>query len=119
MACGKYSRVNYTANIQRVKYLNPHGVAWFSQSFLHAHRLNSPDTEPLRQVPRQKSEGRTMTFGPLLIFVDCNEPGCIAEAVVWSGNPMETEVIYTTPEGWYINYDEGVAWCPEHRKHGR
>jgi hypothetical protein len=60
-----------------------------------------------------------MTFGPLEIFVDCDEPGCTAEAVVWSGNPTETEPTYTTPEGWYINDDDRVAFCPEHRKHRR
>jgi hypothetical protein len=59
-----------------------------------------------------------MTFGPLEIFVDCDEPGCTAEAVVWSGNPMETVPIYATPEGWYINDEERVARCPEHRKRG-
>ena len=60
-----------------------------------------------------------MPSGPIKVFVECDEPGCIAEAVVWSGNPMETEqLIYTTPEGWYINDAERVAWCPEHRKHG-
>jgi hypothetical protein len=32
---------------------------------------------------------------------------------------METVPIYATPEGWYINHREGVAFCPEHRKHGR
>jgi hypothetical protein len=60
-----------------------------------------------------------MKFGSLEIYICCAEPGCTAEAVVWSGNPMETEAIYTTPERWYILDNEGVAWCPEHRKHGR
>jgi hypothetical protein len=60
-----------------------------------------------------------MTFGPLEIYVNCDEPECTAQTVVWSGNPMETELIYTTPEGWYINDEERVARCPEHRKHGR
>lgn len=60
-----------------------------------------------------------MTFGPLEIFVDCNEPGCTAEAVVWSGDPMETVPIYAAPEGWYINHSERVAFCPEHRRHCR
>ena len=60
-----------------------------------------------------------MASGPCEIFVDCDAPGCFAEALVWSGNPMETDAIYTTPEGWYINDDEKVAFCPEHRKHRR
>lgn len=60
-----------------------------------------------------------MTFGSLEIFVDCDEPGCAASAVVWSGDPMKTVPNYATPEGWYINDEERVAWCPEHRKHGR
>jgi hypothetical protein len=57
-----------------------------------------------------------MTLGPLKIFAECSEPGCIAEGVVWSGNPMETEPIYTTPPGWYFNDEQRVAWCPDHRK---
>jgi hypothetical protein len=60
-----------------------------------------------------------MTFGPLEIFVDCDEPECTASAVVWSGNPMKTELIYTTPEGWYMDPNENVAFCPAHRKHRR
>jgi len=61
-----------------------------------------------------------MALGPLEIYVDCDEPGCTAETAVWSGNPMEIEeVVYTTPEGWYINDEERVACCPAHRKHGR
>ena len=43
----------------------------------------------------------------------------VAEAVVWSGDPMETVPIYAAPEGWYINHSERVAFCPEHRRHRR
>jgi hypothetical protein len=60
-----------------------------------------------------------MPSGPIKIFVDCDEPGCTAEAVVWSGDPMETEPTYTTPAGWCFNDEPRVAWCPQHRKHRR
>jgi hypothetical protein len=51
-----------------------------------------------------------------MIFVDCDEPGCDAAAVLWSGDPMKTEPIYTTPAGWDFNDEPRVARCPEHRK---
>jgi hypothetical protein len=58
-----------------------------------------------------------MPSGPIKIYIDCDEPECDAEAVVWSGNPMKTErLIYTPPAGWYFNDELRVAWCPEHRK---
>jgi hypothetical protein len=53
-----------------------------------------------------------MPSGPIKIFVDCDEPGCDAVAVLWSGDPMKTEPIYTTPAGWYFNDEPRVAWCP-------
>jgi len=46
---------------------------------------------------------KTMPSGPIKIFVDCDEPGCDAVAVLWSGDPMKTEPIYTTPAGWCFN----------------
>jgi hypothetical protein len=60
-----------------------------------------------------------MPSGPIKIFIDCDEPGCLADGVVWSGDPSKTESIYTTPEGWYFNDYPRAAWCPEHRKPGR
>jgi len=62
--------------------------------------------------------GETTPSGPVKILVDCDEPGCIAEAVLWKGDPMKTEPIYPTPAGWYFNDEPRVAWCPEHRKRG-
>jgi hypothetical protein len=62
--------------------------------------------------------GETTPSGPIKIFVECDEPGCYVEGVVWSGDPTKTEPIYTTPAGWYFNDEPRVVWCPEHRKRG-
>jgi hypothetical protein len=56
--------------------------------------------------------GETTPSGPVKILVDCDEPGCIAEAVLWKGDPMKTEPIYPTPAGWLLRVvlddDDGV-----------
>jgi hypothetical protein len=54
-------------------------------------------------------------FGPIEVLVNCREPECKAEAVVWSSDPtQDIDPVYTAPPGWYVNDEERVAWCPDH-----
>lgn len=54
-----------------------------------------------------------VSFGPLEIFVSCNEPGCNAEAMVWAGDPDAVDApAMPLPAGW-TSRDSGT-YCPRH-----
>jgi hypothetical protein len=40
-----------------------------------------------------------ISFGPLEIFVNCDESGCTAEGLVWSGDPENKDVTENWPLG--------------------
>jgi hypothetical protein len=55
-------------------------------------------------------------FGPLEIFVNCDDPRCGAQAMVWSGDPDNEDLFdfakYQLPQGW--TWRNKKTYCPKH-----
>jgi hypothetical protein len=59
-------------------------------------------------------------FGPLEIYVSCDDRRCAAQALVWTGEPetnaieimADAEANFTLPPGW--SWRDGKTYCAKH-----